>query len=296
ILFRPQTDENHKPFKSIPQDHGIDQVLDRKLIQYSGLAIEDKVRISSVFPITSTDRAVGTMLSGSIANKYGADGLPEGSLDYRFKGSAGQSFGAFGIKGLHFILEGEANDYFGKGLSGATLIITPDRAFGGEPSENIIVGNVALFGATSGQVFIKGRAGQRFAVRNSGASAVVEGVGDNACEYMTGGTVTILGSVGRNFAAGMSGGIAYVYDQKVELNQVLNREMVVLDAMSEADDAMVKEQLRDHFRYTGSMSALEILNDWEVSKRKFSKVMPIEYKAILERKSVVKVYNKVNQN
>ncbi|MBK9257102.1 MAG: glutamate synthase large subunit [Saprospiraceae bacterium] len=294
ILFRPEADDAHKPYKSFPQDHGIDQVLDRKLIQYSELAIEDKVKISSVFQITSTDRSVGTMLSGNIAQKYGADGLPNGSLDYRFKGSAGQSFGAFGIKGLHFILEGEANDYFGKGLSGATLIITPDRAFSGEPSENIIVGNVALFGATSGQVFIKGRAGQRFAVRNSGASAVVEGVGDNACEYMTGGTVIILGSVCRNFAAGMSGGIAYVYDQKVELNQVLNREMVILDAMSETDYSVVKELLRDHFRYTGSMAALEILNDWEASKKRFSKVMPIEYKAILERKSVVKVYNKVN--
>jgi len=293
ILFRSVADDEHTPYKSIDQDHGIDQVLDKKLIQYSELAIEDKVRISSIFQITSTDRAVGTMLSGNIAKKYGAEGLPEGSLDYRFKGSAGQSFGAFGIKGLHFILEGEANDYFGKGLSGATLIITPDRAFGGEPSENIIVGNVALFGATSGQVFIKGRAGQRFAVRNSGASAVVEGVGDNACEYMTGGTVTILGSVGRNFAAGMSGGIAYVFDQQVQLNQVLNREMVVIDQMSQLDYDVVKEQLRDHFRYTGSMTALEILNDWEASKHRFDKIMPTEFKAILERKSVVKVYNKV---
>jgi len=259
------------------------------LIQYSELAIEEKVRISSVFQITSTDRSVGTMLSGSIAQKYGAEGLPFGSLDFKFKGSASQSFGAFGIKGLHFMLEGEANDYFGKGLSGATLIITPDSVFGGEPAENIIVGNVALFGATSGQVFIQGRAGQRFAVRNSGAFAVVEGVGDNACEYMTGGIVTILGSVGRNFAAGMSGGIAYVYDQPTELDQVLNREMVVLDVMSEADDLQVKTQLRDHFRYTGSLAALEILNGWEAGKKKFSKIIPVEYKAILERKNVAKV-------
>ena len=151
-------------------------MMGRKLIQYSDLAIQDKVSISSVFPIQSTDRAVGTMLSGNIAKKYGAEGLPNGSVDYRFKGSAGQSFGAFGIKGLHFILEGEANDYFGKGLSGATLVITPDRNFNGEPSENIIVGNVALFGATSGEVYIKGRAGQRFAVRNSCSSTEVEGV------------------------------------------------------------------------------------------------------------------------
>jgi len=284
VLFKPAEDINHTTFKSIEQDHGIADILDRKLIQYSDLAIQDKVSISSVFPIKSTDRAVGTMLSGNIAKKYGAEGLPNGSVDYRFKGSAGQSFGAFGIKGLHFILEGEANDYFGKGLSGATLIITPDRAFNGEPSENIIVGNVALFGATSGEVYIKGRAGQRFAVRNSGASAVVEGVGDNACEYMTGGMVTILGSVGRNFAAGMSGGIAYVYDQASDLEIVLNREMVIPDIMTSDDEDIIKEQLRDHFRYTGSSLALEILSNWEECKNRFTKIMPVEYKAVLERR------------
>jgi len=284
ILFRPEEDPNHTAYKSIEQDHGIADILDRKLIQYSDLAIQDKVSISSVFPIQSTDRAVGTMLSGNIAKKYGAEGLPNGSVDYRFKGSAGQSFGAFGIKGLHFILEGEANDYFGKGLSGATLIITPDRSFNGEPSENIIVGNVALFGATSGEVYIKGRAGQRFAVRNSGASAVVEGVGDNACEYMTGGMVTILGSVGRNFAAGMSGGVAYVYDQEADLEIVLNREMVIRDTMTTHDEDLIKEQLRDHFRYTGSSLALEILSNWEEYKNRFTKIMPVEYKAVLERR------------
>lgn len=284
VLFKPEEDPNHTAYKSIEQDHGIADILDRKLIQYSDLAIQDKVSISSVFPIQSTDRAVGTMLSGNIAKKYGAEGLPNGSVDYRFKGSAGQSFGAFGIKGLHFILEGEANDYFGKGLSGATLIITPDRNFNGEPSENIIVGNVALFGATSGEVYIKGRAGQRFAVRNSGASAVVEGVGDNACEYMTGGMVTILGSVGRNFAAGMSGGVAYVYDQEAELEIVLNREMVIPDTMTTHDEDLIKEQLRDHFRYTGSSLALEILSNWEECKNRFTKIMPVEYKAVLERR------------
>jgi len=284
ILFKPAEDINHTTFKSIEQDHGIADILDRKLIQYSELAIQDKVSISSVFPIQSTDRSVGTMLSGNIAKKYGAEGLPNGSVDYRFKGSAGQSFGAFGIKGLHFILEGEANDYFGKGLSGATLIITPDRNFNGEPSENIIVGNVALFGATSGEVYIKGRAGQRFAVRNSGASAVVEGVGDNACEYMTGGMVTILGSVGRNFAAGMSGGVAYVYDQAAYLEIVLNREMVIPDTMTIHDEDIIKEQLRDHFRYTGSSLALEILSNWEECKNRFTKIMPVEYKAVLERR------------
>ncbi|MGB4961306.1 MAG: glutamate synthase-related protein, partial [Saprospiraceae bacterium] len=285
LLYQTPNDPSHKLYKSIEQDHGIDAVLDQKLIQYAELAIQDRININSVFPITSTDRAVGTMLSGSIAKKYGAVGLPDGFVDFRFTGSAGQSFGAFGIRGLHFILEGEANDYFGKGLSGATLIITPDRDFAGEPAENIIVGNVALFGATSGEVFIKGRAGQRFAVRNSGASAVVEGVGDNACEYMTGGLVTILGTVGRNFAAGMSGGMAFVYGQKEDLLQRLNREMVAIDVVTSKDEQVLKEQLRDHFRYTGSVTALEILHNWEASKELFTKVMPIEYKAVLERKS-----------
>jgi glutamate synthase (NADPH/NADH) large chain len=284
LLFQQPNTNGHTLYKSVPQDHGISNVIDLKLIQYSSLAIEDKVGISSVFPIQSTDRAVGTMLSSHIAKKYGAAGLTRGSVDFRFKGSAGQTFGGFGIKGLHFILEGEANDYFGKGLSGATLVITPDRFFNGEPQENIIVGNVALFGATSGDVYIKGRAGQRFAVRNSGASAVVEGVGDNACEYMTGGLVTILGSVGRNFAAGMSGGVAYVYDQSSQLSVVLNREMVIIDDMTPHDEHVLKEQLRDHFRYTGSGQALEILTHWNLNKKKFTKVMPVEYKAVLERR------------
>ena len=284
LLHQQKNTEGHTLYKSIPQDHGIDDVLDHKLIEYASLAIKDKIAINSTFPIKSINRAVGTMLSSHIAKKYGASGLPHGSLDFRFKGSAGQTFGGFGIKGLHFILEGEANDYFGKGLSGATLIITPDRDFSGDPEENIIVGNVALFGATSGEVFIRGRAGQRFAVRNSGAAAVVEGVGDNACEYMTGGMVTILGSVGRNFAAGMSGGVAYVYDQAENLNIVLNREMVLIDDMTPHDEHILKEQLRDHFRYTGSAQALEILTHWNTLKRKFNKIMPVEYKAVLERR------------
>jgi len=284
LLFQAVNAEGQTLYKSVPQDHGIDDIIDRKLIQYASLAIEDKVGINSIFPIESTDRAVGTMLSSHIAKKYGSSGLPHGTVDFRFKGSAGQTFGGFAIKGLHFILEGEANDYFGKGLSGATLIITPDRDFSGDPQENIIIGNVALFGATSGEVFIKGRAGQRFAVRNSGASAVVEGVGDNACEYMTGGMVTILGSIGRNFAAGMSGGIAYVYDQVSNLDLVLNRDMVILDEMTPHDEHLLKEQLRDHFRYTASGIALEILTHWNTNKKKFSKIMPIEYKAVLARK------------
>ena len=284
ILFRAQDDPSHTAYKSVEQDHGISDVLDLKLIQYSELAIHDGVNINSVFPIKSTDRAVGTMLSGNIAKKYGSAGLKDGSVDFRFTGSAGQSFGAFGIKGLHFTMEGEANDYFGKGLSGATLVITPDRNFTGEPSENIIIGNVALFGATSGEVFIKGRAGQRFAVRNSGASAIVEGVGDNACEYMTGGMVTILGTVGRNFAAGMSGGVAYVYQHKDILEAHLNREMVIIDELTFADETVIKDQLRDHFRYTGSTTALEILHNWETEKTAFTKIIPIEYKAILEKK------------
>jgi glutamate synthase (NADPH) large chain len=287
ILYQPQNDSYYTLYKSRPQDHGIDEVLDRKLIQYAELAIHDKVAINTTFPIVNTDRSTGTMLSSNIAKLYGAEGLEKAAVDFKFRGSSGQSFGAFGANGLHFTLEGEANDYLGKGLSGATLVVTPDRDAKFEASQNIIVGNVALFGATSGEVYVKGRAGERFAVRNSGAKAVVEGVGDNACEYMTGGIVLILGNVGKNFAAGMSGGIAYTFDNKEKLEKNLNREMVVIDEMNEYDYDCIRTLLRDHFRYTGSVLALEMLIHWEDNKAKFNKIMPTEYKAVLKKQGRV---------
>ncbi len=283
ILFIQDNPDELPLYKCRAQDHGIDQILDKKLIKYSTLAIKDNIAINSVFDVVSTDRAVGTMLSHFITKKYGGGGMPEDSISFRFRGSAGQSFGAFATKGLTLTLEGDTNDYLGKGLSGAKLIIVPDRDARIVPSENIIAGNVALYGATSGEVYIRGIAGDRFGVRNSGAIAVVEGTGDNACEYMTGGRVVILGEVGRNFSAGMSGGIAWIYNPKDEFFQTCNKEMVSLEKSSESDLEEVRKYIRDHFNYTGSITALKILTNWEKEAGKFLKVIPIEYKNALMR-------------
>ena len=279
----PKGYENQTLYQSVAQDHGIDYILDRQLIKYSNLAITDKIQINSIFPVKSTDRAVGTMLSSEIARRYGAEGLPPESIMFRFRGSAGQSFGAFGAKGLEFILEGEANDYFGKGLSGATLVVVPDREASFEASENIIIGNVAFFGATSGKAYIKGLAGERFCVRNSGAEVVVEGVGHNGCEYMTGGRVVILGKTGRNFAAGMSGGIAYIRNTDGKLEERLNKEMVLLETPDAYDFEYIRKMVREHFRLTSSMNALQILQNWDVTKTEFVKIIPSEYKSVLEK-------------
>ena len=272
---------------TIDQDHGIEDVLDRKLITYSHLALKDGIAINSIFPIKNTDRAVGAMLSNEISKKFGKNGLPDDSISFRFKGSAGQSFGAFAAKGLTFTVEGDTNDYFGKGLSGGKIIVIPDRNAGFEPSENIIVGNVGLYGATSGEVYIRGKAGERFAVRNSGATAIVEGVGAHGCEYMTGGKVIILGDIGRNFAAGMSGGIAYLLDPSDELDRFCNTEMVFLEQPDADDMKELRSLVRAHFRFTGSMKALEILNNWEDMEGNFIKVMPKEYKAVLAKRKAV---------
>ena len=285
ILYKEAADDNIGQYKRIEQDHGIAHVLDRKLIKYSKPALEMAQRVSSVFPIKNTDRAVGAMLSNEISKKYKAAGLPEDTIDFRFRGSAGQSFAAFSARGIRFTLEGEANDYFGKGLSGAKLIVIPDRAAKFDPSKNIIIGNVALYGATSGAVYVKGMAGERFAVRNSGAKAVIEGIGDHGCEYMTGGLVVILGETGKNFAAGMSGGIAYVYDINNTFTKNLNTEMVDLDPMEKEDFQNVRKLVRDHFRYTASQPALAILNNWEKDKKHFVKIMPRDFKAALKKKA-----------
>lgn len=272
---------NSNQYKVIEQDHGLTQVLDRKLIRYADLSIEYGAPINSNFEIKNTDRAVGTMLSSEISKKYGAEALPEDTINFRFRGSAGQSFGAFGVKGLNFTLEGDANDYFGKGLCGAKLIVVPDRNVTFNEQDNIIIGNVALYGATSGEVYIKGIAGERFAVRNSGAIAVVESIGDHGCEYMTGGEVVVLGSTGRNFAAGMSGGFAYVWDENKDFFKKCNPEMVDLDPLTDEDYERLRYLIRNHFKYTSSLSAIKILNDWETEKVKFTKVFPKEYKKVL---------------
>jgi len=269
-------------YKTREQDHGIDTILDRKLIQHALPAIDHQQHITGIFNIKNTDRTTGAMLSYEISKKWKEEGLQAGTIRYRFRGSAGQSFGAFGTKGLHFILEGESNDYFGKGLSGATLVVSPDRRNTFDPSKNIIVGNVALYGATSGEVYIKGMAGERFAVRNSGVSAVVEGVGDHGCEYMTGGRVLVIGNIGKNFAAGMSGGIAYVKGSWDSLEKLCNKEMVELEYPDVRDLEEIRSMLRNHFRYTSSRSALEILENWDIQKDDFIKIMPVDYKKVLQ--------------
>ncbi len=275
----------YNQYKTIEQDHGLRKVLDRKLIRYADLSIEYGAPINSNFEIKNTDRATGTMLSSEISKKYGAEALPHDTINFRFRGSAGQSFGAFSVKGISFTLEGDANDYFGKGLCGAKLIVVPDRNVTFHESENIIIGNVALYGATSGEVYIKGVAGERFAVRNSGVTAVVESIGDHGCEYMTGGEVVILGETGRNFAAGMSGGIAYIWDEDGKFHERCNMEMIDLEELTDEDYMKLRHHIRNHFKYTSSLSAIAILNNWEEEKKKFTKVFPKEYKKVLEAKA-----------
>lgn len=287
ILYKQPAAEHIGLYKKQEQDHGINNVLDRRLIAIAKPALEQGQGISSAFEIRNTYRAVGTMLSYEVSKKYKAGGLPERTIQFHFRGSAGQSFGAFGANGLHFTLEGEANDYFGKGLSGAQLIVVPDREAKFEVSTNIIIGNVALYGATAGEAYISGMAGERFAVRNSGATAVVEGIGDHGCEYMTGGRVVVLGETGKNFAAGMSGGIAYVYNPNNKFATRVNPEMVDLDPMEEADFEEVRNLIRNHFRNTSSKLALYLLNNWEEIKHLFIKVMPKDYKAVLQSRMPV---------
>jgi glutamate synthase (NADPH/NADH) large chain len=286
ILHKEVADESVGLYKRVAQDHGISDVLDRKLIQAAQFALEDMESVTGAFDIKNTDRSVGTMLSNEISKRYGGKGLPPGAIQYRFRGSAGQSFGAFAAQGIEFLLEGEANDYFGKGLSGGRLISVPDRVSTFVPHENIIIGNVALYGATSGEAYIKGMAGERFGVRNSGVKAVVEGLGDHGCEYMTGGVVVVLGQTGKNFAAGMSGGMAYIYDPQGAFPAQLNREMVDLEPLNDYDRPLLHRLVRNHFAYTSSKRALDLLHDWEREETHFVKVMPRDYRAVLEKRGV----------
>lgn len=269
-------------FKSEEQDHGIDGVLDWKLLETAKPALELQGNVRASFPIKNTDRTVGTILSNEITKKYKAAGLPEDSIQFKFTGTAGQSFGAFNTKGVTLELEGDANDYFGKGLSGAKLVIYPSSRASFVPEENSIIGNVAFYGATSGSAYIRGKAGERFGVRNSGAEVVVEGVGDHGCEYMTGGKVVILGETGRNFAAGMSGGIAYVYDVKGTFSQMCNTEMVDLDPISTEDAGELRSMISEHLRYTRSTVAKFVLDDFENQLKNFVKVFPKDYKKALQ--------------
>jgi len=268
------------------QDHELENVLDWKLVAAAQPALDDQKKVTATFDIKNIDRTTGTILSNEISKKYKGDGLPEDTIHFKFIGTAGQSFGAFNTKGVTLELEGDANDYFGKGLSGAKLIVYPSARASFVPEDNIIIGNVAFYGATSGESYIRGKAGERFAVRNSGAIAVVEGVGDHGCEYMTGGKVIILGDTGRNFAAGMSGGIAYVYDVKGIFPIQCNREMVDLDPVEEEED---KDDLflmiSNHFKYTNSNVAKFVLEDFENQVKNFVKVFPKDYKKVLQRQA-----------
>lgn len=288
ILYQEENEDDLPQYKTEIQDHGINEVLDRKLIRQAENTLKEGKPFNSTLKIINTDRAVGAMLSYEVSKRYKAAGLSTDTLVYRFKGSAGQSFGAFAAKGIKFILEGESNDYFGKGLSGAKLVVVPDRKATFDPSKNIIIGNVALYGATSGEAYVRGMAGERFAVRNSGANAVVEGVGDHGCEYMTGGVVVVLGDTGRNFAAGMSGGIAYIFDPLSKFDKNCNKELVALEQPSAEDFAELIKLVRSHFEHTGSHRALEMLQDWDVQKNHFVKVMPRDYKAVLLKRKAAK--------
>jgi glutamate synthase (NADPH/NADH) large chain len=271
------------------QDHGLSNVLDWKLLEAAKPALESQQKVFASFDVKNTDRTIGTILSNEISKKYKEEGLPDDTIHFKFTGTAGQSFGAFNTKGVTLELEGDANDYFGKGLSGAKLVVYPSLQASFVPEENIIIGNVAFYGATSGISFIRGKAGERFAVRNSGATAVVEGVGDHGCEYMTGGTVVILGDTGRNFAAGMSGGIAFIYDVKGNFPDLCNKEMVDLDPVADEDIVQLKDLLQQHYTYTGSTVAQFILTDFENQLKNFVKVFPSDYKKVLQKHGSMQV-------
>ncbi|MCK4441660.1 MAG: glutamate synthase subunit alpha, partial [Sulfurovaceae bacterium] len=280
LLHRMYVREEDNIFKSMEQDHGLEKALDNDLIEAMQEAIEKQTPIRKEINLRNINRTVGTMLSAEVTRKYGEAGLPDDTIHIKATGTAGQSFGAFVNSGITFEIEGDANDYFGKGLCGGKLILYPPANSTFDANSTVIVGNVAFYGATSGESYIYGMAGERFCVRNSGAKVVVASVGDHGCEYMTGGRVVILNDIGKNFAAGMSGGIAYIYDAEDKLSQRINTEMVDLDRI-EDEGHEVKEMIENYIKYTGSLKAHEILEDWENNKSKFIKVMPRDYKRVL---------------
>jgi len=284
ILHQPEMEGQSVLSNIEKQDHNLENVLDIQILKDAKAAINNKTKTDLSYSIENTDRAVGAIMSNEISKLYGEDGLPENTLNLTFKGSAGQSFGAFSTKGITLKVEGETNDYLGKGLSGAKIIIKKPAKADFIAEENIIIGNVCFYGAIAGEAYINGIAGERFAVRNSGVTAVVEGIGDHGCEYMTGGKVIVLGKTGRNFAAGMSGGIAYVYDKDGAFkNGLCNLEMVTLDPLSRTDKEELKQLIEQHQEYTESTLATKLLKDWETHSTYFTKVFPVDYKRALER-------------
>ncbi len=291
ILHQPKVPAEFARYRQQAQDHGIDQVLDRQLIEKCAPAIEKKQPVKLALPIRNRDRTTGAMLSYHIAKRYGLAGLPENTVQVDFAGSAGQSFGAFLAHGVTFTVTGDANDYTGKGLSGGRIVVKPDPASAFEPEQNVIIGNVVLYGATSGELYARGLAGERFCIRNSGATAVVEGVGDHGCEYMTGGRAVILGPTGVNFGAGMSGGIAYVYDPDQDFDLRCNLDMIDLDPILQPDDqAELKALIEKHRLYTGSARAKYMLEHWDLTVRRFVKVFPMEYRRALGQMAKIEIH------
>ena len=286
LLVKAEPDTNDGSYCQLEQDHELFLSKDWEILNKVQGSIDKVTKGEVSLQIINTDRAVGAILSNEISKKYKGVGLPKDTLQIKFKGAAGQSFGAFGAHGLKFELEGEANDYFGKGLSGAKLIVYPHRESKYIAELNQIIGNVALYGGTSGEAYIRGLAGERFCVRNSGVKTVVEGVGDHGCEYMTGGVVVILGETGRNFAAGMSGGVAYVYDKGRNFTSRCNDELVDLELVSQDDEQELRDLISNHMELTGSKTAKLILENWSSEKEHFIKVMPRDYKAALQKKEL----------
>jgi glutamate synthase (NADPH/NADH) large chain len=282
ILVTPDLREGAVRHRVADQDHGLDKALDQQFLALCRPAIEDGTPVQAELAVTNVDRTVGTLLGYEVTRRHGGAGLPDGTIDLTFRGSAGQSFGAFVPKGVTLRLFGDTNDYLGKGLSGGRIIVRPDEEAPFAAEENIIAGNVILYGATAGEVFLRGQVGERFCVRNSGAIAVVEGVGDHACEYMTGGRVVVLGPTGRNFGAGMSGGVAYVYDPLGDLARVYNNEMVELEPLAHDDRLWLRDRVHLHHQETGSEVAARLLADWTIEADQFVTVMPRDYRRVLE--------------
>ena len=281
-------------YHTTDQHHELDFVLDQQIIRSSQKAIDEAQEVNLDYAIKNTDRACGTMISGMVASKYGEAGLPENTINIKFKGSAGQSFGAFLVNGISFKLEGEANDYFGKGLSGGRIAILPPVRSNFAAEDNIIAGNTGLYGATTGELYVNGKVGERFAVRNSGAIAVIEGAGDHCCEYMTGGRVVVLGKTGRNFAAGMSGGVAYIWDKDHDFDYYCNMDMVEINLVEDNNYRKeLHELIRQHYLYTGSKLARTMLDDWNHYIEDFIQVVPIEYKRVLQEEQMRKLQQKI---
>jgi glutamate synthase (NADPH/NADH) large chain len=302
VFYQPANDSPRRQLET--QDHGLESALDHELIERSKPAIERGEKVSFIVPVRNRNRTIGAMLSGRIATRYGDEGLPDDTIHIQCNGTAGQSFGAFLARGITLDLVGEGNDYVGKGLSGGRIIVRSPNDFRGLGTDHIIIGNTVLYGATGGEAYFNGVAGERFAVRNSGAAAVVEGTGDHGCEYMTGGTVVVLGATGRNFAAGMSGGVAYVWDPERTFAERCNLSMVAIEPVlssaeqektqgidiwhslgrndaRETDEAILKRLVENHFRYTGSFGARDLVSHWENARGKFIKIMPVDYKRAL---------------